>query len=696
MCFLYKAVFFKKIRFLKKIPFVILFLSVCYSGLSQNDTISIQQLDTVMLQVNRIPILVRENTAAVSVYKASQDDVARQQLSLQEYVWKIPGVYTQNATNFAQDLRISIRGFGARSSFGIRGVKLIVDGIPETTPDGQGQLDNLNLGIVEQLEVLKGPSSSLYGNASGGVISLTTKTFDSIRGSFSDWKVGVGSFGFQNYQATAGIGDANANYLFHASYTQSDGYRDQSGFEQINTNFKGAFRLSENLNLTAILNYSDSPLAEDPGGLTLEEVQNNRKQARQRNIDFATQESVQQLKAGLSLSWQKTKFTEIDAYAFYSNRSFRGRLPFEFGGVVNLDRNYVGQGTSITYKKHANTLKTGYDFAYQNDARARFFNIGGETGDKTLDQDEKFTNLGVYLLDHFRSDRWLITGGLRFDYNRLEAEDQFLSNGDDSGAQVLTSFNPSVGINYSFRTGSSNLKINAFANFSTSFETPALSELSANPTGNQGFNEDLDPQKATSYELGVRGATRKVNYQVAIFYIKTKDELISFELAEFPDRDFFRNAGKTKRVGLEVEGNYAFAKAWNASFSYTFSNFKHVDFIISDQIGDFNLPGIPNHVANVGIHYAPEKGLHGSIVTNLVGNQFADDENLVAVQGYELLNARVGYLFDYRKAQLRPYVGINNLLDQKYTDNVRINAFGGRFFEPAPGFNIYGGIVVQL
>jgi iron complex outermembrane receptor protein len=681
---------------LKKLIALIVFLSINYLATAQKDTVAIQQLDTVLLQVQRIANTLRASTAAVSVYNGTPDDAARQQLSLQEYVQQVPGLFTQNATNFAQDLRISIRGFGARSSFGIRGIKLIVDGIPETTPDGQGQLDNLNLGITDRIEVIKGPSSSLYGNASGGVIALTTRSFDTLQGNFSEWKAGVGSFGFQNYQVTAGLGDDAANYVFHANYGRSNGFRDQSGFEQINTNFKGSFRLRENLKLTTILNYSDSPEAQDAGGLTLEEVQQDKRQARQQNIDFATEEAVQQFKVGASLQWQRSKFAVVDGYAFYTNRDFTGLLPFEFGGVVDFNRNYIGQGASITFSKKNNTVRAGYDFGYQNDARERFLNLEGETGEQTLDQDEQFTNLGVYILDHYTSGRWLFTGGLRFDYNKLAARDNFLTNGDDSGDRVLQAVNPSVGVNYALKTIKNSAAANLFVNFSTSFETPGLSELSANPTGQQGFNENLEAQKASSFELGIRGNIGTLQYNITGFYIETRDELISFELEDFPGRDFFRNAGITERLGIEIEGSYAFAKAWQTTFSYTFSNFQFIDFAVSDVVGNFFLPGIPKHNAFIGINYVSDNGFHVNLTTNLVGSQFAENENLVEVSGYQLLNLRVGHAFDFRESKLRPYIGINNVLNQEYTDNVRINAFGGRFFEPAPDINVYGGVVVQL
>ena len=678
---------------MKKIllSFLGLFLCIIHLGYSQTDPVPSQKLDTVFLQSSRIISTLQKIPAAVSVYQTTQDDATRQQLSLQEFTQQSPGLFAQNTNNFAQDLRISIRGFGARSAFGIRGIKLIVDGIPETTPDGQGQLDNLTLGIIDRIEIVKGPSSSLYGNASGGVIDI--QTIDEVEKPFSHWKGSVGSYGFQNFQATGGINSENATYIFHGNYVASDGYRDQSGFKQVNTNFKAKFDISDRLTIRALLNYSDSPEADDPGSLTLEAVQENRRQARDFNVLFGTGEEIRQFKIGISTTWTKNKFTTVDSYLFYNNRQFDGKLPFEFGGIVDLGRDYLGQGTSITYSKGKNTLKAGYDFAYQNDDRQRFRNLEGIQGDQTLDQKERFTNLGIYITDHLEIDKWYITGGIRFDYNKLTADDAFLSNGDDSDDITLNAVNPSVGVNYAFAKTH-----NVYTNFSTSFETPALSELSANPNGDQGFNEGLEAQKATNYEIGFKGQfANAFRYQVAVFRIDTRDDLVPFELEAFPDRTFFRNAGKTARNGVEIEGVYAFAKAWTVSAAYAYSDFTYSDFTTPNGTFDGNaLPGIPKHVGNISLQYRSKKGLYAGIQAAIVGLQYANDNNEAGVEGYENINIRGGYDFKYKNATIQPYIGINNVLDQAYTDNVRINAFGGRFFEPAPGFNGYGGVAVRF
>ncbi|WP_038598941.1 TonB-dependent receptor family protein [Dokdonia sp. MED134] len=665
------------------------FASICYS---QTGAIPEQTIDTVIIQSTRIQSTLDRIPAAVSVIKTVPQDATRQQLSLQEYVQGVPGVFTQNVTNFAQDLRVSIRGFGARSSFGIRGIKLIVDGIPETTPDGQGQLDNLTLGIIDRIEVIKGPSSSLYGNASGGVIDIKTRSYDS-ENLGTEIKVGAGAFGFQNYQATAAIGDSLASYIFHANYIQSDGYRDQSGFEQINTNFKGRFALADSLYLTTILNYTDAPQADDPGGLTLEEVNTNRRQARDRNQLFKTGEAISQLKVGASLEWLINKKSSFTTYGFYSNRLFDGLLPFENGGIVDLNRNYMGQGAAYRYTKGHNTLQVGYDFAFQNDRRRRFQNLEGEQGDLSLSQKEKFTNLGVYLTDHFNIDKWLFTAGARFDYNKLSADDDFLSDGDDSGSVTLNSFNPSVGVSYAFAKA-----FIPFVNASTSFETPSLSEVSTSPDGLSGFNENLAPQKATSVEVGVKGAlSNKLRYQVTTFSINTRDDLVPFELEAFPDREFYRNAGKTNRLGVEVEGQYAFSKNLQARASYTYSDFTYDEFTVGDADYAGNaLPGIAKHMSTLGLLYDTEAGFSARVSANFIGSQFAQDSNDTAIDGYELVNVQLSYQTLFREIQIKPYLGINNALDQEYTDNVRINAFGNRFYEPAPGFTMYGGVILNF
>ncbi|TVZ52326.1 TonB-dependent receptor family protein [Dokdonia sp. Hel_I_53] len=676
-------------------PFFFL-LFFCFS-LGYGQAIPPQQIDTITISAARIESTQNKLPKAVSKIQFTPIDDIKPQQSIQESLQSVAGVFVQNATNFAQDARISIRGFGSRAAFGLRGIKLIVDGFPETTPDGQGQLDNLNLGIIDQIEILKGSSSSLYGNASGGVVDIQTLSFDSfdidsISQSAMKAKIAIGAFGFQNYQATAALGDSIASYIFHGNYITSDGYRANSDYQQINTNFKGEFKLNDNAKLTAIVNYADAPEANDAGGLTLDEVNEDRRQARSRNTDFKSGESVSQFKAGTHLEWNNSKSTTVNGYAFYSNRKFLGLLPFESGGIVDLNRNYLGQGTNLTYRKSNNTLQAGYDFGYQNDDRKRFNNLQGERGEQSLGQKEQFTNIGFYLLDHLTYRNWFFNAGLRYDYNLLRADDYFLENGDDSGSINLASWNPSVGVSYAFAKA-----ITLYTNFSTSFETPVLSELSARPDGSDGFNDNLKPQTATTIELGAKGVMNALRYDITLFSSSTEDDLVPFEVEQFPERTFYRNAGSTIRNGLEVALEYPLTKSFSSSLTYTLSDFQYDNFVTdgTNFKGKF-LPGIPKHKTTFGVNYTDKSGFNASLNSYLVGEQYADDANETRVDGYEFISFDASYQMHLRTAQIKPYVSVQNVLNQEYTDNVRINAFGGRYYEPAPTIAVYAGVILMF
>ncbi|MBT8309697.1 MAG: TonB-dependent receptor, partial [Flavobacteriaceae bacterium] len=525
-------------------------------------------IDSVIITATRLQESQLAIPLSTTKLNFSETQFIRQQLSFQEYLNEVPGLFSLNANNYSQDLRISLRGFGSRSAFGIRGIKLLVDGIPETTPDGQGQLDNLNLGIIEDIEVIRGPSATLYGNASGGIISI--RTMNTVKKPFFEGDISIGNYGFQKYQILHGFRRNNTSFILQGNYTNTDGYRDQSGFSNYNFDAKMAHRFSENSKLNLLLNYTNSPYAEDAGGLTLDELNANRRQARQRNVDFKTEESVEQLKIGSSYELNIDQKSNFSTYGFFASRNFNGKLPFEFGGVIDLQRNYFGNGSSFEFKTGENRLQVGYDWAIQNDNRKRFRNLNGEQGNMTLDQLEQFSNLGIYLLDHWTLDKLLIRVGVRYDINKLEAVDDFLNNGDASGEIKLNAFNPSVGVTYRL-----NSKQSLFTGFSTSFETPTLSELSADPTGTGGFNEELEAQKARNFELGIKSKNENQSFEAVVFYIKTDDDLVPYELAQFPDRTFYRNAGSTKRKGLELSYINDLGNNLRLSAGYTYSHFRY-------------------------------------------------------------------------------------------------------------------------
>ncbi len=673
--------------FQKLIFFFIILFSFTFYG--QKDSIKTVNLPVVTLKSSRISEDEMKIPLSVTSFNVEDTQEIRQQLSFNDYISDIPGLFALNSANFSQDLRVSIRGFGARSAFGIRGIKILVDGIPETTPDGQGQIDNLNLGIIKNIEVMKGPAASLYGNASGGVISIYT--LDNFDKSYINAGLSFGSYQFQQFQSAVGFSSGKNSFIIQGTKTDTDGYREQSGFKNDNINLRMRHLFSENTSLNVHFNYTDSPYAGDAGGLTLEEVQEDRRQARRRNLDFKTKESIDQFKTGVNFNhqWSQSSF---NTYGFYSSRNFYGLLPFEFGGIVDLSRNYFGFGSNYTVKskpnKSDNTFQIGYDFANQEDERQRFKNLMGSQGDKTLDQIESFGSLGLYVLNHFSTGKFLFRTGIRYDHTNLKVEDQFLTNGNQSDSNNLTAFNPSAGISYQLSK-----QQYLYTNFSTSFETPVLSELSSNPTGDGGFNELLKAQKARNFEIGYKLKSKFGQADIALFHIETTNDIVPYELGDFPDRTFYKNAGSSRRDGIEISYRTKLFENLMLSTGYTYSNFQYTNY--NTPSGNFKnnqLPGIPKHMGALALNYQNKKGLRVRLNNQFVGKLFANDSNSVSDKGYVNTSLNLGFSLTTKEFRLTPYLGVNNLFNTTYNDNIRINAFGGRYYEPASGIGVFAGV----
>ena len=604
----------------------------------------------------------------------------QQQLSLQEYLRAVPGLFSLNSNNYAQDLRLSIRGFGSRAAFGIRGVKLIVDGIPETTPDGQGQVDNLPLGILRQLEVLRGPSASLYGNAAGGVVYLNT--LDSLQGETIIFRATMGSYAYQNYQLTTQIGGKKTTALVHLNRTTTDGFRKFSRLEQNIFNAKIKHELSSRSRVNFQMNYTNSPKAEDPGGLKLEETEDDFMQARGRNVEYNTFEKIDQFKIGFRWEQQWGSHWDLDSYAFYSFRDFYGKLPFENGGIIDLFRNYYGLGTRLTYKEtqeqFTHRWQLGIENSSQRDQRERFLNLKGYQGDSVFSQEERFGNFGVSLLDELQWEKVLIRTGLRYDY-------QTLGVNTDKDNQEYTVLNPSIGLSYAI---AKNQRV--FVNFSTSFETPTLSELSANPSGEEGLNLDLNPSKAINYELGWKCQTALAYFEATYFYIQSSNEILPYELEDFPGRSFYRNVGATIRYGLELAATLQWNQ-WAFQASLTQAQYQFDQENEADGLDGKSLPGIPNSQLFFQLDYTSQADWKWVLSGEHIGSFYADNTNSVEIKNFQKVQFQAQKTVSLSWSEFDFFAGINNLLNTTYFDNIRLNAFGGRFYEPAPGRNFYLG-----
>ena len=386
------------------------------------DSLLTVELEEVEISAYRAKTSVLNSPVSLSVAKIPANWTGPSR-SLQEYLTTIPGVLTLNGSNYAQDLRISIRGFGARAAFGIRGIKLVVDGIPETTPDGQGQLDNLPLSLIREISVIRGPSALRYGNASGGVIAINTLSAGGE--GINSMSVLTGGFGQRQVSTTQGFGNKNNSYLLHYTHQKIDGYRAHSEVENNIFNFRSKHIISERTNLNIQLNHTSSPVAKDAGGLTLEEFESEPFAARTLNVSYNAGERLTHSKVGVSVISQISAKTVLNTYGFYSGRDFDAFLPFEYGGVVDLNRSYGGQGSSLEYTAGDLKFQIGYDWASQNDHRQRYKNLKGIIGEQTLNQNEIFNALGGYLITQWQKNNWTLNGGLRYDQNILSIKIDF-------------------------------------------------------------------------------------------------------------------------------------------------------------------------------------------------------------------------------------------------------------------------------
>ena len=642
------------------------------------DSIQKIDLDNVIVKSTRIDVNKKQAPLSVSVKNLLINKNYTSKSSFSDFTNSIPGVYTSSSNNFSQDLRISIRGFGARSAFGIRGIKLIVDGIPETTPDGQSQLDNLPLGLISNIEIIRGPSSILYGNSSGGVININTLSDSSLP--YYRTSAIFGAYQYQSIQRTRVFDWNNSSLVVHYDKRRSNGYRDFSGYKSSILNLKYLREFDEKNKIVWQINYTDSPYAKDAGGLKLSEVEDDRRQSRKNNFDYDTYEKVKHIKTGFSWKHLNDDNSSIDSYFFYQKRDFNSKLPFNYGGIIFLERDYYGIGTKYSKQyfsdNKSKTITLGIDYSNQQDDRKRFKNNLGEKGENTFDQIEKFKSTGVYFINQTNyTSGLLFRYGVRYDENRI---------GTDSEAFIsLNKFNPSLGVSYSISESD-----NIYFSTGTSFETPTLNELSNNPNG-KGLNKSLDPSSYINYEIGWRKTASNLTFESIVYLINTDNEILPYELEQFPGKNFYRNVGSTRRYGIEISSQLLFSNG-KLNLSYTKAKNTFNDFVLDgNDLNGMSLPGIPDQILDIELIFNLSN--RGILLINnrLIGDIYADNLNETMVSSYNLLNITYSKKI-FKNSEV--YLGVNNLLDIAYFDNIRINAFGKRYYEPAPKRNIHFGL----
>jgi iron complex outermembrane receptor protein len=649
-----------------------------------------QAPEEIIVRATMLERSLEQVPAAVSVIDEDDLQLGRQQLALDEALSRVPGLFMQNRYNFAQDLRLSIRGFGARAQFGIRGIKVLVDGIPETLPDGQGSVDSIDIGATSQIEVIRGPSSSLYGNASGGVISLTSEGGGAEP--YAQVRVAAGRYGFEKTQFKTGGETDRLNYLVSISDQKLDGYRAQSAYENKQLTGRFDLDLGNDRSLLSVLNLTDQPVSDDAGGLTPAVAPVNPRSAAPNNVLFDAGEALEQTRLGFVYSAPVGDRGTITARNYYAWRDFGNLLPVQAAGIVDLDREFIGGGFNYSYDgfwlDRPNRFIAGVDFDDQDDDRRRYDNLSntpaGGRGALSFDQNEHVTSQGIFLQNELSvSERVQLSFGVRFDQVEFEITDRFFADGrNDSGSKQFDDTSPMVGVVVELTDN-----LNFYTTYSSAFETPTTTEFNRSD-GLGGFNQALDPQLARNFEVGLRGAIGdSQRYEIALFTIDVEDELIGREIPASPGRNFFENAGETTRDGLEFSWLANLTDRIETTVSYTYSDFVFSRFIETVGAATFDrsgrvIPGTAEHVLFGEIAYRAPRG---------------DNANAVLIEDYTLANLRFGYELDLAGSNfsLSPFVGINNVTDETYTSNVRLNAAFNRYFEPGPGRNAYAGITLD-
>jgi len=674
------------------------------------DTTKPYTLPTVTVSVTRNELpLAKIPLSIQSVYR-NQIGRARPTWGLDEALVTVPGVFVANRYNFSQDQRISIRGFGARSAFAVRGIKILLDGIPQTLPDGQGQLTNLELGEVDRIEVLRGSASALFGNASGGVISIWTRP-PAIESLYQEARFVGGTFGersgrtWNKWQSTTAMRVGGGTAQMTVSRLDYEGERDHSAADQRVLNAQLRMPFADGWSLMLSTDVGDNPRADNPGSLTLAELQANRDTVPALNTNRNAGKDVTQIQSGATLRRTMTNGGEATVTVFGLTRDLKNPITTTY---IDLDRVAYGARTSVGYPlplgSLAHRLTAGFDFQRQRDDRENFnyLNTPGDSATRgnvrSLDQLEHVTEFGPFVQSALElSPRTTIMAGLRYDWVKFAVRDRLIvgTNPDDSGERLMRALSGSLGI-----AVNPSRSLTVYGNVGSSFETPTTTELANSPSGAGGFNTGLKPQHAWNFELGARGSlAQRFTYNVALFQAEVRDALIPYEIAA--PRFFYRNAGSTRHQGLEVGGDLSVVPGLSLGAAWTYSDYRFREYTFTDTagthvLGGRPLAGIPDNWLNLTIRAQPAAlaGAWAEVQPAYSSGYLVSDVANTRTSPWWSTNVRAGWDGKAGTTRLSPFIGINNALNHQYVSSVVINAARGRFYEPAPGRNVYLGISI--
>ena len=681
------------------------------------------ELDSVVVTATRIAENSRDLPVSVDRIDAQTIRDGQLQVNLSESLMTVPGVSAQSRQNYAQDLQLSVRGFGARSSFGVRGIRLYSDGIPGTMPDGQGQFSQFDLSSADHIEVLRGPFSALYGNSSGGVIAIFTE--DAKPGYLVGAAAEYGAFNTQRYAMKTTGDNGPVNYVIDASHFQTDGYRVHSDAERNLFNAKASTGLSDTSKLTVVANAVQTPFVQDPLGLTRAQVAADPTQAGVNAIAYNTRKSLAQEQLGVVYDNKLSAADDVVASVYTGHRTTtqfqaipqatQQAAPLYPGGVIDLDRAYWGVDLHVSDQRTVGgtplLLVAGVNYDDLAEARKGYLNyIGQELGVEGALRRDEANN--VYDFDQYfqaqwvPTDRWRLVAGVRNNFVEVTSHGH-LAVLDAADSEVsYSAVNPVGGVTYRVTSA-----INAYASYGKGFETPTLNDLAYRSVDGSlpGLNLGLKPARSDNYEVGIKTGNESVRANLAAFYIKTVDELAV--LQNLGGRTVDQNIGETNRRGLELAVDAKWAGGFTAQLAYTY-----IKAIVAQQYftcvtapcnplanptgppppnylpvneGNF-LPAVARNSLYVGVswNYAP-LGFSTTLETIARAKLYADDRNTDAAASYWVANLRAGFKQETTHWSFSEFARLDNLANRAYVGSVIVNDANSRFFEPAPGRTVY-------
>ncbi|HBT4620786.1 TPA: TonB-dependent receptor [Klebsiella pneumoniae] len=669
-----------------------------------------QAADEQTMVVTAAPTTVSEldTPAAVSVVNGDEMRQAAPRVNLSESLGAVPGLQVQNRQNYAQDLQLSIRGFGSRSTYGVRGLRIYVDGIPATMPDGQGQTSNIDIGSVDTIEVLRGPFSALYGNSSGGVINVTSQTgtqpptveASSYYGSFGTWHYGM--------KATGAVGDGShagdVDYTVSTNRLTTHGYRDHSGARKNLANARLGVRINDVSKLTLLLNSVDIK-ANDAGGLTADEWRDNPRQS-PRGDQYNTRKNTRQTQAGLRYERQLSAQDDLSVMMYAGEREttqFQSiprapqLKPSHAGGVIDLTRHYQGIDTRLTHRGELLvpvTLTAGLDYENMSERRKGYENFVmvngapqyGEQGALRRNERNLMWNVDPYLQTQWQlTDKLSLDAGVRYSSVWFDSNDYYITpgNGDDSGDASYHKWLPAGSLKYALTDA-----WNVYLSAGRGFETPTINELSYRSDNQSGLNFGLKPSTNDTVEIGSKTRIGNGLFTAALFQTNTDNEIVVDSSSG--GRTSYKNAGKTRRQGMELGLDQQFGESWRLKAAWTWLDATYRTNVCDDASCNGNrIPGIARNMGYASFGYQPEQGWYAGSDIRYMSDIMANDENTAKAPSWTVVGLTTGYKWSYGRMDMDLFGRIDNLFDREYVGSVIVNESNARYYEPAPGRN-YG------